>query len=165
MDTFDLFPDFITPAEAADVVAWAVTQKSAMVDRQNLHTGGPGRRLSENIRRLRPYPAIIGEIQTRLEATLGITNTDDERLKYKLVIHETGADTENHVDAYSAQYPNFKRAAILVQEATQGGIFRVNNVPINFPLLSMLSFVGDSSHGVTNVAQGERILLRANWSV
>ena len=85
------------------------------------------------------------------------------RLKYKVVIHETNSDTANHVDEYSNQYPNFFRASLLVQEATQVGIFRVNNLPITFPELSLLSFVGDSSHGVTTVAQGERILLRANW--
>ncbi len=162
MDTFDLFTDFITPAEALEIVTWAVTKKGDCIDRQNLHGGGLGRRLSQSISSLRPAPNIIKELQDRLEITLGVSD-DARRLKYKLVIHETGSDTQDHVDAYSAQFPNFIRAAILVQEATQGGIFRVNNIPQNFPELSMLSFVGDSTHEVTNVAQGERILLRANW--
>ena len=171
MDTFTLFPNFITPTEAAEIVAWAVTKKGDCIDRQNLHGGGLGSRFSQSIGTLRhtqgtpridtPVPDIIDELLERVEVTLGVS--DNKRLKYKLVIHETGSDTQDHVDAFSAQYPNFIRAAILVQEATQGGIFRVNNIPQNFPELSMLSFVGNSTHEVTNVAQGERILLRANW--
>lgn len=165
MDTFDLFENFITPAEQAELVAWAGTIKEACIDRQNLRGGdfGQGRRLSQSISNplFKPLPAILGELGHRMEETLGLA--DAERLRYKIVIHEKGADTANHVDQYSGRHPNFFRGAILIQDATQGGIFRVNNVPVNFPELSLLSFVGASSHGVTTVAQGERILLRANW--
>ncbi len=161
MDTFDLFENFITPAEQAEIIAWAQSVKEDCIDRQNLHGGGQGRRMSESVNRFRPLPDLINELEHRMETTLGLS--DANRLKYKVVIHEQGADTASHVDDYSGQYPNFFRAAVLIQDAAQGGIFRVNNVPVNFPELSLLSFVGASSHGVTTVAQGERILLRANW--
>ncbi len=161
MDTFDLFENFITPAEQAEVIAWAATVKEGCVDRQNLHGGGQGRRMSQSVNMFRPLPDIIPDLEYRMEQALGLS--DAERLKYKIVIHEQGADTANHVDEYSNEYPNFFRAALLIQDATQGGIFRVNNVPVNFPELSLLSFGGSTSHGVTAVAQGERILLRANW--
>ena len=89
------------------------------------------------------------------------------RLKYKLVIHERGAGTDVHVDAFSNRYPNFFRAALLIQAADQGGIFTVTtgkgNSPVRFPELSLLGFTGASSHGVTPVTRGERILLRVNW--
>ncbi len=161
MDTFDLFENFITPAEQTELIAWALSVKEDCVDRQNLHGGGQGRRMSESVNSFRPLPDLVVELEDRMEAALGLT--DANRLKYKVVVHEQGADTANHVDEYSNQYPNFFRAALLVQDATQGGIFRVNNVPVNFPELSLLSFTGNTSHGVTAVAQGERILLRANW--
>ena len=161
MDTFDLYENFITPTEQTEIIAWAATVKEDCTDRDNLHSGGIGRRLSRTTGAFRVRPSIIDELRDRFETTLGLT--DASRLRYKIVIHEMGADTANHVDAYSNEHPNFFRAALLVQAATQGGIFRVNNAPINFPELSLLSFVGDSSHGVTTIAQGERILLRANW--
>ena len=161
MDTFDLHTNFITPTERTGLIAWAQSRKLQCIDRQNLHSGGVGRRFSSNIEGLKPVPTIIRTLGVRMETILGFT--DVRRLRYKLVIHEVGSDTADHVDAYSAKYPLFFRAALLIQAATQGGIFRVNQTPINFPESSLLSFVGDSTHDVTEVIQGERILLRANW--
>lgn len=161
MDTFEFHENFITVAEQAELILWAESKKLLCVDRQNLHGGGSGRRFSQTVSRFRPLPSIIGVLGHRMETTLGLE--DANRLKYKLVVHEVGANTEDHVDAYSNEYPNFFRAAILIQAATVGGIFTVNQEPINFPELSLLSFIGSSVHGVTEVTQGERILLRANW--
>ena len=161
MDTFDLHENFITPVERTGLITWAQSKKLLCINRQNLHGGGVGRRFSRRVRSLGTLPTIITELGVRMEVALGLT--DANRLKYKLVIHEVGSDTVDHVDAYSAQYPLFFRAALLIQASTQGGIFRVNQTPINFPESSLLSFVGDSTHDVTEVIQGERILLRANW--
>jgi len=161
MDNFNLIENFITPAEQQEIIAWALTKKGQCVDRQNLHGGGTGKRFSQNVHRLEPFPNIIRELGRRMEATLGMH--PGNRMKYKLVIHEQGADTADHVDDYSSRYPDFFRAAILVQSATVGGIFQVNSVPITFPELSLLQFLGASEHGVTRVDSGERILLRANW--
>lgn len=164
MDTFNLHQNFITPAEQTEIIAWAALIKEDCVERLNLHGGGSGRRMSKSVANFRPLPDLLKELDNRMAAALNLTEADGAlRLKYKVVIHEQFSNTENHVDAYSNQYPNFFRAALLVQEATQGGIFRVDNIPINFPELSLLSFVGASSHEVTTVAQGKRILLRANW--
>jgi hypothetical protein len=161
VDTFELHQNFITPAEQTEIIAWAALIKEDCVERLNLHGGGPGRRMSKSVASFNPLPDLLRKLDNRMAAALNLT--DAIRLKYKVVIHEQFSNTENHVDAYSNQYPNFFRAALLVQEATQGGIFRVDNIPVTFPELSLLSFVGASSHGVTTIAQGERILLRANW--
>jgi len=161
MDTFELHENFITPAEQTGLIQWCESKKLLCIDRQNLHGGGSGRRFSQTVSRFRPLPSIVGELGHRMESVLRLK--DATRLKYKLVIHEVGANTADHVDAYSNEYPNFFRAAILVKAAMQGGIFRVNQIPITFPELSLLSFIGSSVHGVTEVNQGERILLRANW--
>lgn len=162
MDTFKLVKNFITPAEQQEIIAWALTKKGECVDRQNLHGGGTGKRLSQTISSLLPLPKIIGELGRRMEAKLG--RSRGTRLKYKLVIHEQGADTADHVDTYSNKYPDFRRAAILVQASILGGLFQVKGRTITFPELSLLEFLGDSEHGVTQVDNGERILLRANWS-
>lgn len=161
MDTFDLHENFITPTEQARIIAWAQSNKLQCVDRQNLHGGGIGRRFSRSVRSLRPVPNIIDVLGNRMEVALKMTTA--HRLRYKLVIHEVGADTADHIDAYNFTYPLFFRAALLIQASIRGGIFRVNQTPINFPERSLLSFIGNSMHEVTEVIQGERILLRANW--
>ncbi len=165
MDTFNLWENFITPAEQREIIAWALTRKADMHDHSDyLHSGGPGQRLAGTIAGLsfeRSPPKIIGELGHRMEETLGMKR--GTRLQYKLVIHEQGADTQNHVDAYSSQYPNFFRAALLVKKATRGGIFQVGDMDIEFPERSLLQFLGATEHGVTEVTRGQRILLRANW--
>lgn len=162
MDTFKLFKDFITPAEQAVIVEWAVDIKEQCIDRQHWHSGGKGRRLSNRVRAFRFRPDIICELEDRFEETLKLTGA--KRLNYKIVIHELGADTKEHTDEYVKEHPVFARAAILVQAATKGGVFEVNKDAVDFPELSMMNFCGDSPHGVTVVTSGERILLRAHWS-
>lgn len=164
MDTFRLFENFITPAERRKIIAWANTNRAFMHTHQDL--GPNDNRLSHNIRT--PdwtegdvIPPVLDELDYRMEEALGMNK--DWRLKYKVVVHEQGADTPNHVDVYSGQYPNFFRAALLVKKATRGGFFQVGDQLIEFPERALLQFLGSTEHGVTEVTRGQRILVRANW--
>ncbi len=170
MITFQLHENFITLAEQAEVITWASSIKESCTERHD-----PPCRKSDIVDVFEPLPSIIYELRDRMETTLDLTNAQTiwrkglNRLKYKVVIHETGADTPTHVDK-CRYYPNqngrpmFFRAVLLVQAATQGGMFTVNNImPVNFPELSLVSYLGNDPHGITTVTQGERMVLRANW--
>lgn len=162
MAKFYIYEDFISPEEQREIYVWSRTQKYQLNIRKNLISQDTfGHRFSKEIRTLSNIPNIMKVVYDRMIKVLALENANP--LRYKIVVHQIGSNTENHVDKYCIQYRKFYRSSLLVKSALEGGVFMVDGEPVTFPERSMLNFVGLEKHGVTQIMKGERLLLRANW--
>ncbi len=156
--TIKVYENFISEEEQAQIIEWAQDVKPLLHRADNLlEAGATGGRWRRDLHFLPTLDCLTG-VQLKIRRTLSL---QDAKLKRsKLVIHEAGANTSEHVDKYTQANPSsLSRANILVRAASEGGIFEIEGVPIKLPERGMIHYVGDTAHEVTKVLEGERIIL------
>jgi hypothetical protein len=155
-----IIKDFITVDEQTELRAWALSQYPDLIVKTEhlVAADSTGWRRSEDVRLLEPLP-LLGEIQGRIQETLGLG--DLKLYRVKLIMHETGSNTDEHIDRNFRRRPaeGLNRANILLQAADSGGIFQIEGQPVDLPERGLLHYVGQTPHEVTRITKGSRMLI------
>ena len=135
-----VYKDFITIEEQEELEDWANSKTAELpVKKVHLREGATGERRSKF---LKDHPQwLIDRIGLDIK-------------KAKLIMHTKGAGTAAHIDRHWSY-----RANVLVRAADEGGLFRIEGNVVDFPERSLLIYGGDTSHEVTEVTEGSRVLL------
>ncbi len=146
-----VYKDFITIEEQEELEAWANSRWDLLRRRWRYNSDHKtGERRS---RYLRDHPEWIKQ---RIIDKFGFQSV----WLPKLVMHEQGSSTQPHMDMRKP-FPDKVniRANILIRAANQGGRFKIEGEFIDFPERSLLHYVGDTEHEVTEIIEGNRICL------
>lgn len=121
---------------------------------------------------------VIKDIQDRVVEALGLQEFVESPYRPRLVMHDVGADTKRHRDPHGGVRAKHHRQRfgedgftcdyhykvnLLVQPADAGGVFFVEDVPLDMKSGSLAGFWGTRPHNVSIVEAGQRILLTMGW--
>lgn len=165
--------DFISVDEQQDLLSWAYQMKTDYsastwaAPKKNIGAHATGDRYSLPIRCMKEniHP-LIYDIRDRIIETYPLLDkSNNVRLaRLKLIMHDEGAHTSPHEDVYYKRGAEwYGRTNIVIKAPSNGGDFVVDGNVVTFPERSLLGYFEKTTHSVTDIVTGNRVVLHYGW--